>query len=96
MASSGPVGPPRLAGRAGVAFPACGGWGAVVSAALVLAFGALSRRDGSTAREESLRQRCSFVATLLAVGVRLWFRPFAAARRARDPGPPGNAVSTDG
>jgi hypothetical protein len=67
MAPSGPAGPSR---------PAPGGWAPVLSAAVVLAFGALSRTGWAPlAGEVSLRQRCAFVATMVAVGVRLWLRP---------------------
>lgn len=76
MAPSGTFGPARPAGRAGTAAAA---W-TVVSAALVLAVSTLSRTDWAMAREESLRQRCSFLAAVLAVGLRLWLRPFVAAR----------------
>lgn len=72
MAPSGPAGPSR---------PAPGGWAALLSAVLVLAFSALSRTDWAMAREESLAQRCTFVATVLAVGVRLWLKPFGSNRR---------------
>lgn len=87
MAPSGPAGPSR---------PAPGGWAALLSAVLVLAFSALSRTDWAMAREESLAQRCTFVATVLAVGVRLWLRPFVAAStgRTRPPGSPGRTTPT--
>lgn len=83
MRPSSPAGPVRLQGPAGVACStSSGGWRAVMSAALVLAFSAWSRTDWAMAREESLRQRCSFVAALLAVGVRLWLAPFDGMRHA--------------
>lgn len=77
MGPSGAVGParlPRPAGANRLAPP--GGWWPLVSAALLVGVGALSRTGWVLAREASLRQQCSFVATLLAVGVRLWFPPF--------------------
>lgn len=84
MRPSGPAGPARLQGPAGVACPTpSGGWWSVMSAALVLAFGALSRTGWAMAREESLRQHCAFVGALLAVGVRLWLAPLEAVRGGR-------------
>ncbi|WP_427913143.1 hypothetical protein ACPWT1_21385 [Ramlibacter sp. MMS24-I3-19] len=70
--SPAPIGPVRLPERAGAIRLVPAGWGAVISAVVVLAFSAVSHTDWAMAREESLRQRCSFVATMLAVGVRLW------------------------
>lgn len=66
-------------GAAGTGRRVPGGWRPVVSAALVLAFSALSRTDWAVPGGETLAQRCTFVATLLAIGIRLWLKPFPRA-----------------
>lgn len=73
MWPSASTGPARLLPGTGATRLAPAAWGALASAAAVLAFSAFSHTDWAMARGATLRQQCSFVATMLAVGLRLWF-----------------------